>query len=91
MTAEPTPDTPRTDALSSADFDDIFCHARQLERELALAQSRLAEVEKDAERYRWLKEIGIYIWGDTMTEFGDDELDAAIDAEITRSSASSPS
>jgi hypothetical protein len=58
-------DTPRTDALEDrcfeqrTDIDEIFVHARQLERELA-------EAKKDAERYRWLRDnsynvqIGVY-------------------------------
>jgi hypothetical protein len=43
-----TNDTPRTDALTSADTC-IAGHARTLERELATAQAKIAELEKLAD------------------------------------------
>lgn len=69
----------------------------QAKRELSLAQSRLAEVEKDAERYRWLRSQDwdtsplFVVKQPTEVSLGTDcpsreRLDAAIDEAIIRSS-----
>jgi hypothetical protein len=69
-------DTPRTDA--------VITYARTLERELAETKRLLAEAEKDAERYRWLRSYRgnfspineVYMYG------GNEELDREIDSGI---------
>lgn len=142
MTAEPTPsDTPRTDELGakwvsrergpgfdiSPEASELYEHARQLERELNAAhtkleeadtalrirateclmqsqraeqaQSRLAEMEKNDARYRWMAENWAYADGCIFFEdfnLGplttlDQAIDTAIDEAIKRSSASSQS
>jgi len=75
-------DTPRTDEINGRIQYNTHCYvemanfARQLERELQ-------EARKDAERYRWLRDVGNDTWiplgkrpGVSFTH----ETDAAIDA-----------
>lgn len=79
--------TPRTlIAVSEADhmptwidgLDHMTNLARTLETELAAMTARVAELERDAGRYLWIRngEAGF----DPRLELAGDELDAAIDA-----------
>ena len=85
-------DTPRTDDFENYYFDqgthvdEVFVYARQLECELA-------EVRKDAERYRLLRDhaqntlIGVYEWVERdgrqqRAWLAGNELDDAIDAAM---------
>jgi hypothetical protein len=59
----------------------------RLERELAAAVTRVAELERDAERYRWLRdhrqlEVLLHLFDVYARRNPDDELDAAIDAAM---------
>ena len=93
--------TPRTDALYPD--HDFEAFARQLERELAKlqedrniaverfkqAEQRLAGVEKNAERYRWLRkkaDVDDYnSWGNWISHWlTTKELDKVIDAAIAQ-------
>jgi hypothetical protein len=60
MTADAKTPTPRTDAEFERNGVGKLCvftdFARQLERELAASQSQLAELRRDAERYRHIRE-----------------------------------
>ena len=42
-------------------------------------QAELEAMKKDAERYRWLREGGVYQWFDSTSNVSLDNLDAAID------------
>jgi hypothetical protein len=90
----PTPQaTPRTDALISSgpfsgpkDVIELWDRAvdtcRELEIALSAAEARVKEVERDAARYRWLREPS-NLDGPRMLAVSDpDELDAAIDAAL---------
>lgn len=88
-------DTPRTDAACAAPepiYPRLAHFARQLERELTAAQ-------KDAERYRWLRDgyrgcklpdFPIAKGIDTLNTYWDKELDAAIDAAIAAEESNPP-
>src|SRR5258708_6425099 len=85
-------ETPRTDAAWDAEWQakaldpnadpahGMCDFAMELERELAQAQARCAELENDAARYRWLREYCktpydqrcITLLGDTLDEAVDD-------------------
>ncbi len=91
-------DTPRTDkaivdwiAVGDPCVYDEF--ARQLERELSVINEKLASAQKDAKRYRWLREQNVVPYGvdssgnvQRVIVFWDGpvELDAAIDAAIAK-------
>lgn len=61
-------ETPRTDAVWNAEWAEykkhglnspaqgLFDHGCDLERELSAALARVKELEKDGERYRWLRD-----------------------------------
>lgn len=65
------------------DADDVLCLARYLERELAAMTARVAELERDAGRYRRLKELHLLDFfvpkGQPLTE---DEFRRYIDRSI---------
>jgi predicted RNase H-like nuclease (RuvC/YqgF family) len=60
----------------------------ELRRALATSEQRIAELEKDAARYRWLRNIGETHSGDLDVcdeegfSLSSDELDEAIDARL---------
>jgi hypothetical protein len=79
--------TPRTDEASLVDTNyDVETvkadFARQLERENAALSAQVAELRKDAERYRWLRTDRHILMG--MAFYSNEELDATIDAALRR-------
>jgi len=54
----------------------------KLEREIERLQGQVAELEKDAARYRWLRDYKRGLLGGLFFNCREDEIDAAIDEDI---------
>ena len=67
--------------MSRLNYTEMFNLARLLERELSALQASVEATEKDAARYRWLRDADITDPEALQTLQGD-ELDAAIDAAV---------
>ena len=85
-------DTPRTDANTFSTYDGFSTKApvirvvrrevcAEIEGELSALKAQLAECEKDAQRYRWLKVNHFQTGADSWIRTGDD-LEEAIDAAM---------
>ena len=77
---------------------DLLDEVRELKGKLAKKDASLASCEKDAERYRWLRDEAQYsdevspvcvsngnTYGHAQEILAEEELDEAIDAAITKS------
>jgi hypothetical protein len=91
LTAPDSSETPRTSALNNrltftdGHMDDFYAQmfqlARQLELELFQERERGRGLERDAMRYRYLREHHLQVGPDAWIRTGDD-LDEAIDAAL---------
>lgn len=90
-------DTPRTDAaidesVRGWSYQPLFDESRKIERELSDLRAKLAAAEKDAERYRWLRDRPsnnrvphVTQWAATdLPHYRDVGMDTAIDAAIEK-------
>ena len=81
-------DKPKADdgGAAAAVYSKLYHEERakreQLERELSAANARIAELEKDAARYRWLREHSTQPAEPWSTHSNPESLDDAIDAAL---------